>query len=124
MKKLILFAGVLFLSTAVLTSCGSKDEKKDEDKKEEKKDNAEEANDDSSDESSSTSSGSWPASVQEAYLSNCVNGAKSGMTEEMATTYCQCTMDKLMARYPDAMELQNLGGDEINELAMECLAGN
>jgi hypothetical protein len=33
MKKILLFVGVMFLSTAILTSCGSKDEKKDEDKK-------------------------------------------------------------------------------------------
>ena len=32
MKKILLFAGVMFLFTAILTSCGSKDEKK-EDKK-------------------------------------------------------------------------------------------
>jgi hypothetical protein len=116
MKKILMFAGVMFLSTAILTSCGSKEEKKD-DKKEDK----EEAKDEDEKEDDSSTSAAWSQDVQDAYVNSCFDSAKSGMDEQVAREYCDCTLGKIMAKYPDPTELQNLGQDEITSLAMECM---
>ncbi len=117
MKKILMFAGVMFLSTAILTSCGSKEEKKDEDKKEDK----EEPKEDEKAEDDATASAAWSQDVQDAYVNSCFESAKSGMDEQVAKEYCDCTLGKIMAKYPDPTELQNLGQDEITSLAMECM---
>lgn len=118
MKKILLFAGVMFLSTAVLTSCGSKDEKKDEDKKEEGKEEDKEGEEAPEE---NTAVGAWTQDVQDAYVNSCVQSAKAGMSEEIATEYCNCTLGKIMNKYPDPTQLQQIGQDEITSLAMECM---
>jgi hypothetical protein len=117
MKKILFFAGVMFLSTAILTSCGAKDEKKDDDKKDDKK---EEAKEDEEAEAEAPTA-AWSQDVQDAYVNSCFESAKGGMKEDVAKEYCNCTLGKIMAKYPDPTELQNLGQDEITSLAMECM---
>jgi hypothetical protein len=121
MKKILLFAGVMFLSTAILTSCGSKDEKKDDDKKEESKD--EEAKEEESEETSAPT-GAWTQEVQDAYVNSCFESAKAGMKEDVAKEYCNCTLGKIMDKYPDPTALANLGQDEITSLAMQCMSAD
>lgn len=109
----------MFLSTAILTSCGSKDEKKDEDKKEDKKEEAKEEEPESTDEL--LGNVAWSQDVQDAYVNSCFESAKSGMKEDVAREYCNCTLGKIMAKYPDPTALANLGQDEITSLAMQCM---
>ncbi len=122
MKKILLFAGVMFLSTAILTSCGSKDEKKD-DKKEEKKEDAKDSEGEESEENSA-STGAWTEEVQNAYVNSCFESAKAGMKEDVAKEYCDCTLGKIMEKYPDPTSLANLGQDEITSLAMQCMSAD
>jgi ribosomal protein L11 len=63
----------------------------------------------------------WGKEVWEAYMNSCVETAKSGMSEDMAKSYCACTGRKLEGRYPDATKLGNIQSDEITELATICL---
>ena len=123
MKKILLFAGVMFLSTAILTSCGSKDEKKGEEKKEEKKEDAKDGEGEESEETSAPT-GAWTQEVQDAYVNSCFASAKAGMKEEVAREYCDCTLGKIMEKYPDPAALANLGQDEITTLAMQCMSAD
>jgi hypothetical protein len=116
MKKILMFAGVMFLSTAILTSCGSKEEKKDDDKKEDK----EEPKEEETIEDNATSA-AWSQDVQDAYVNSCFESAKAGMDEGVAREYCDCTLGKIMKKYPNPTELGNLAQDEITSLAMECM---
>ena len=118
MKKVFLFAGIMFLSTAVMVSCGGKDEKKD-DKKEEKKDDAEGEEDaEEVEESSSTGGGAtnWSQAAYDAYMNSCVESAKASFGEEKATAYCACTADKMQQEFPDETKLGEVGADKIQEV--------
>jgi maltose-binding protein MalE len=122
MKKILMFAGVLFLSTAVLTSCGGKDEKK-EDKKDDKKEEAkeEEETEEASDESTASL---WSQEMKDAYLNSCIGTASSSMGEDVATTYCNCTLEKVIEKYPNPATMGNMDESTITELAAQCLTAD
>ncbi len=105
MKKLLLFSTALFLSAALLNSCGSK-EKGEEDKSEEKS--------------------GWSDTEKKAYMDACINSAKNSIGEEKAEDYCSCTMNKIMDKYPSAMDLNKVEASEKNDIIMDvakdCMA--
>lgn len=123
MKKLILVTTTLFMSVAILNSCGSKEEKKDDDKKDsEKKEEKSDSNEGEETSSSSAGATNWSQVTYDAYMNSCVNSAKSTMGEEKATSYCACTAASLQESYPDETTLGSLAADEIQKVAMECLS--
>lgn len=99
MKKLFLLSTALFLSAALLNSCGNK-EKEGDDKSEDK-------------------ATGWSDTEKDAYMKACVNSAKSSIGEEQADDYCSCTMNKIMDKYPSAVDLNKVAASEKNDIIMD-----
>lgn len=106
MKKLLLFSTALFLSAALLNSCGNKEKEGEGDDKSEEK-------------------SGWSDTEKNAYMKACVNSASASIGEDQAEDYCSCTMDKIMEKYPSAMDLNKVEASEKNDIIMgvakECM---
>ncbi len=96
-----LLTGVLFLSAAIIASCGSKEEKKDEEKK------AEEP---------------WSEEYKTEFNAKCLADCDTSLTEEMKNELCNCSLEKLMANFKSSAEMENTNEMEVAAVWMECLS--
>lgn len=63
----------------------------------------------------------WSQEEINLFTESCMNEAKAVFTEAGAKEYCDCSVIKVMALYPDAEEVDNLTEQEINTIATECM---
>lgn len=65
---------------------------------------------------------SWTEKDKEQFRAGCVQNSKKEMADEKALKYCQCMLEKIMKRYPDASRVQYIRYDTaVTQLAKECL---
>ncbi len=120
MKKIATFMFVALTSIA-LVSCGGEEKKDDkkEDKKETKKGGDDEEDDKGSDMGSSDG---WPQAQQDQFMKTCVEKANEnpGIDGE---EYCSCMLDKVMEKYPNAMDATKIYQDQewMMQEAAKCL---
>lgn len=70
------------------------------------------------------SGGGWPQSEKDSFISSCVREAmKGGRSREVASSYCQCMMEKMEAEYPDINKAAKLTNDEIEKVMMKYRDG-
>ncbi|HRF17172.1 MAG TPA: hypothetical protein PK977_03355, partial [Chitinophagaceae bacterium] len=66
----------------------------------------------------------WPQSEKDSFISSCVREAmKGGRSREVASSYCQCMMEKMEAEYPDINKAAKLTNDEIEKVMMKYRDG-
>lgn len=67
----------------------------------------------------------WSDAQKKTFLDPCKKGAATAMGEDKAGAYCDCVLGKIMAKYPNASDMEKLKGDEATEVGktagMECL---
>ena len=63
---------------------------------------------------------SWKAKDQTEFMENCIEKARIGIGETLAKKNCGCMLDKIMKRYPDINDAENISRGETVELAKEC----
>ena len=62
----------------------------------------------------------WDMKDQNDFIENCVENAKTGIGEAKARKYCDCMLEKVMKRYPDVNDTEEMTMGETVELAKEC----
>lgn len=66
----------------------------------------------------------WPQSEKDSFINSCVKEAmKGGRSREVASSYCQCMMEKMEAEYPDINKAASLTNDEIEKVMMKYRDG-
>jgi hypothetical protein len=66
----------------------------------------------------------WPQNEKDSFISSCVREAmKGGRSREVASSYCQCMMEKMEAQYPDINEAARLTDEEIERVMMKYRDG-
>ena len=70
----------------------------------------------------------WPSGERYAFIVECVNAAKAGMSEDAARFYCYCMQEKVEKKYPTIEEASGLSNDERQspawqELIKSCRTG-
>ncbi len=70
------------------------------------------------------SGGGWPQNEKDSFISSCVREAmKGGRSREVASSYCQCMMEKMEAEYPDINKAAKRTNDEIEKVMMKYRDG-
>ena len=54
------------------------------------------------------------------WLVGCVKSNKGAVSEEKATEFCTCMLDKMAEKYPTMIESQSMDVEEIREIAVAC----
>lgn len=119
MKKLLM----ILMAFSLLTAC--KDKKEADAKKTETKSADDYRSGDNKTDNTNNFSGSgWPQSEKDSFISSCVREAmKGGRSREVASSYCQCMMEKMEAEYPDINKAAKLTNDEIEKVMMKYRDG-
>lgn len=60
----------------------------------------------------------WDEKKQKDFLSACENKLKGS---SINSSYCQCTLDRLMQLYPDPQQVLGLPEDELDKISADCL---
>lgn len=68
-----------------------------------------------------TTGQTWDDQTKAAFVANCTNEAKSRMNEAAAKEYCDCMLDKIVAKYPNPAEANNMTITETQDMAKECV---
>jgi hypothetical protein len=64
----------------------------------------------------------WTTEDKTEFLGGCLKGALKDMTEQKAKPYCNCLLNKIVAKYPNAKDAAYIKYDSTNvQLAKECL---
>lgn len=61
----------------------------------------------------------WPQADQDSFTENCVPEAAEAETID-AEAYCDCMLHKVMDKYPDPEDAEELGIGEMFEMAQDC----
>lgn len=69
----------------------------------------------------STTGQSWDEPTKAAFVANCTNEAKARMNEAAAKEYCDCMLEKIVAKYASPVEANNMTITETQEMAKECV---
>ncbi|MBN2681079.1 MAG: hypothetical protein JXR58_01100 [Bacteroidales bacterium] len=62
----------------------------------------------------------WSKVEREAFMSTCVEGL-AGTPDIDAEDYCNCMLEKLEDKFPNAIEAQNIDELQLQEWAVDCL---
>lgn len=141
MKKLL----IILMAFSLLTACKDKKEAHarktetkstddyrsgdnktgDENKGKDDKDNTGLTDDkNKTDHNTNFSGGGWPQSERDSFISSCVTQAmKGGSSKALASSYCQCMLEKMEAQYPDINKAAKLTDDEIQAVMMKYKDG-
>jgi hypothetical protein len=69
------------------------------------------------DDNNMKSAGGWPESEKTSFITSCVREAmKNGNSRQVSTSYCQCMLEKLEAKYPDINEAAQLSEIELEQV--------
>ena len=147
MKKLLLFLLALTLLTACKNNKGGAEKKtetksvddyrsgeeKTKDEKTKTEENMEPQNNgddlttgekNDNGDKTNTGAGGWPESEKSGFITSCVREAmKNGNSRSVATSYCQCMLEKLEATYPDINEAATLSDKELERVMMKYKDG-
>ena len=64
----------------------------------------------------------WTREDKDSFLGGCVNGALKDMGETKAKSYCNCMLEKLQKRYPNASDLKYAKTDTVlYSMGRECM---
>ncbi len=63
----------------------------------------------------------WHKVAKEAYIEECVKEASKSISYKEANNYCECTLKKMMKKYPNALDADKVTEEEILELVRDCL---
>lgn len=55
----------------------------------------------------------WPSAERRGFLSECINAAKAGMSEDSARFYCWCMQEKVEKKYPTVEDAAKLTAEEM-----------
>ncbi len=122
---------MLFLALGLITACNNKGKDKPADKTGAKdtvaKDNKDSKDDnaprDEQKDNTTTVTG-WPQNERDDFMNNCVPAAeKNGVTNDVATRYCQCMLDKIEAKYPDVNQAARLTDEELQDVMKQYRDG-
>lgn len=69
----------------------------------------------------STTGQAWDEQTKAAFVTNCTNEAKARMDEDAAKEYCNCMLDKIVARYSNPADANNMTIQETQDMARECV---
>ena len=69
--------------------------------------------------------GGWSNADKKKYMNECIPAAvNTGVDEQRATTYCNCTLKKLEKKYKSYSDAQNnMTQTELTKIQQECAAG-
>lgn len=62
----------------------------------------------------------WSKEEQTTFISNCIEGAKTGMDEKTSTDYCSCMLEKMMSNYSSLEASSKITIGEIQVMASDC----
>ncbi|HEY1113403.1 MAG TPA: hypothetical protein VGE66_07570 [Chitinophagaceae bacterium] len=68
-----------------------------------------------------TTGQAWDEPTKAAFVANCTNEAKARMNEDAAKEYCNCMLDKIVARYSSPAEANTMTIQETQDMAKECV---
>jgi hypothetical protein len=63
----------------------------------------------------------WDKDTRAHFVTNCTNESKTRMDEEAAREYCQCMLEKIVAKYPTPAEANNMTIQQTQDMARECV---
>lgn len=63
----------------------------------------------------------WDDQTKTAFVTNCTNEAKARMNEDAAKEYCNCMLEKIVARYANPADANNMTIQETQDMARECV---
>ena len=63
----------------------------------------------------------WSEKDKSEFVSGCISGAKTDLGEDKAKQYCQCMLQRIMDKYPNANDARYLQYDtSISRIGREC----
>jgi hypothetical protein len=70
----------------------------------------------------------WPSAERNGFITECINSAKAGMSEDSARFYCWCMQEKVEKKYPTIEEASKLTAEEMGSPEWKkeinaCLSG-
>lgn len=68
-----------------------------------------------------TTGQTWDDQTKAAFVANCTNEAKARMNEAAAKEYCDCMLDKIVAKYSNPVDANNMTITETQEMAKDCV---
>jgi hypothetical protein len=64
----------------------------------------------------------WTDKDKQEFLSGCMNSAVKDLGSDKAKQYCHCMLDKVLARYPDARDINWISRDTaMPRMGRDCL---
>lgn len=63
----------------------------------------------------------WPKEDIDVFMESCVDEAKSFFTKQGTIMYCECTLEKISALYPNSTDIDDITDEEVNILAEACI---
>lgn len=68
-----------------------------------------------------TAGQTWDDETKVAFVTNCTNESKARMSEAAAKEYCDCMLEKIVAKYPNPADANNMTITETQDMAKECV---
>lgn len=63
----------------------------------------------------------WDDQTRAAFITNCTNESKTRMEEAAAREYCNCMLEKIVAKYPNPGDANNMTIQETQDMARDCV---
>lgn len=63
----------------------------------------------------------WDEQTKAAFITNCTKESKAQMDEEAARTYCECMLEKIVAKYSSPADANNMTIQETQDMARDCV---
>lgn len=63
----------------------------------------------------------WDEQTKAAFVANCTKESKDKMAEDAAREYCNCMLEKIVAKYPNPVDANNMTIQETQEMARDCV---
>jgi len=64
----------------------------------------------------------WTQEDKDSFTGGCINGARKDMSMEKAQAYCDCMLQKLQKRFPDAGDMKYVKSDTaVYSMARDCM---
>lgn len=63
----------------------------------------------------------WDDQTRAAFITNCTDESKTRMDETAAREYCNCMLEKIVAKYPNPADANNMTIQETQDMARDCV---
>ena len=68
-----------------------------------------------------TTGQTWDEQTRASFVNNCTSESKTRMSEAAAKEYCDCMLQKIVAKYPNPADANNMTITETQDMAKDCV---